>query len=167
MKMNYSKAGTFTFACLFLLSFGYELNYWLRPMSAQSQEAVTTIATQGRFQLIKLKTNEDMLLDTATGKVFDFYNGGSVLRSCEKFQLRPAPMLTAKRKKRQLTQDRQFYFCVRRGARRKNLGLPESSLDRVVVAPGRQSFSTRVCLTQRVSHDARPPLQHTRVWRNA
>lgn len=80
MKMNYWKAGTFTFACLFLFSSGYELNYWLRPMSAQAQEAVTTIATQDRFQLIKLKTNEDMLLDTATGKVVDFYNGGSVLR---------------------------------------------------------------------------------------
>jgi hypothetical protein len=27
-----------------------------------------------------MKTNEDMLLDTASGKVFDFYNGGSYLQ---------------------------------------------------------------------------------------
>jgi hypothetical protein len=80
MKINGWGAGTIIVACFLLTAFGYELNAWLAPVHTHAQEAVTTIATQGRFQLIRLKTNEDMLLDTATGKVFDFYNGGSVLK---------------------------------------------------------------------------------------
>jgi len=42
MKMNYWKAGTFTFACLFLFSFGYELNYWLRPGARGSDDRSDT-----------------------------------------------------------------------------------------------------------------------------
>lgn len=80
MKINGWKVGTVIVACFLLVAFGYGLNDWLAPVYTHAQEPVTTIATQGRFQLIRLKTNEDMLLDTATGKVFDFYNGGTVLR---------------------------------------------------------------------------------------
>lgn len=80
MKTNNWKVATIILSCFLLTSFGYELNFWLSPSRIHAQESVTTIATQGRFQLIKLKTTEDMLLDTATGKVFDFYNGGTVLK---------------------------------------------------------------------------------------
>lgn len=77
MRVNHWKAITIAFVSLLLVGFGYELNLWLAPMSTKAQE---TPVNTGRFQLIKLKTNEDMLLDTATGRVFDFYNGGSYLQ---------------------------------------------------------------------------------------
>ncbi len=57
-------------AVLFLIASG--LTSKANPVVTPS---ITTIATQGRFQHIQMgKTSEDMLLDTETGRVFDFYN---------------------------------------------------------------------------------------------
>jgi hypothetical protein len=79
MKINYWKVAAISLVGILLIGIGYESNYWIKPTPVKAQDMATP-AAPGRFQLIKMKTNEDMLLDTATGKVFDFYNGGSYLQ---------------------------------------------------------------------------------------
>lgn len=84
MKINYWKVTAICLVCFLLISLGYELNYWFRPMSAKAQEAQTESA--GRFQLLQTNTKMDVLLDTATGRLFNLYNSSYLqefpIKSC-------------------------------------------------------------------------------------
>jgi hypothetical protein len=78
MKINRWKIVAITLGCLFLIQLGYDLNSWLKPTRVNAEET-SAPAIPGRFQMLQTNTKMDVLLDTATGRVFNLY-GTSVLQ---------------------------------------------------------------------------------------
>jgi uncharacterized protein YpmS len=72
MKINYWKATTIILTCFLMIVLGYESSFWLRPTDVRAQETEAA-APAGRFQLLQTNTKMDVLLDTATGRLFNIY----------------------------------------------------------------------------------------------